>query len=125
MYDLLIKPSNRTPEIKLLASKNTINISGKSTLENSQEFWNPIIDWIKKYLNTNPKSIQVIVDLEYFNTSSSKCILDVFRLFRDYHNINKCVTIKWYYEEDDEDMHYAGEDYETILKMPIQLISKM
>ncbi|MBO7596417.1 MAG: SiaC family regulatory phosphoprotein [Bacteroidales bacterium] len=32
------------------------------------------------------------------------------------------VVINWYYEEDDEDMLEAGEDYQSILKLPFKMV---
>jgi len=32
------------------------------------------------------------------------------------------VKVKWYYEEDDEDMLEAGEDYEAIIDLPFEMI---
>jgi hypothetical protein len=61
--------------------------------------------------------------LKYFNTSSSKCILDVFKKLE---NINKSgnstVIINWHFEEDDEDMSEAGEDYKAIINVPFKMV---
>ena len=34
----------------------------------------------------------------------------------------KELVLKWYYEEDDEDMLEAGEDYESIIRVPFKMI---
>jgi len=65
---------------------------------------------------------EVNVQLEYFNTSSSKCILDVFKKLEAIHKSGNEVIINWYYEEDDEDMLEAGEDYESIIRIPFKMI---
>ncbi len=62
------------------------------------------------------------VQLEYFNTSSSKCILDVFKRLESIVNNGHDVIINWHYEEDDEDMLEAGEDYQSIIKVPFKMI---
>jgi hypothetical protein len=62
------------------------------------------------------------VQLEYFNTSSSKCILDVFKKLEAINKGENDVLINWYYEEDDEDMLEAGEDYESIIRVPFKMI---
>ena len=68
-----------------------------------------------------PNSATVLnVQLEYFNTSSSKCILDVFKKLESVSGSE--VSVKWYYEEDDEDMLEAGEDYEAIIDLPFEMI---
>ncbi len=32
------------------------------------------------------------------------------------------IVINWYYEEDDEDMLEAGEDYQSIINVPFKMI---
>ena len=32
------------------------------------------------------------------------------------------VKVNWYYEEDDEDMLAAGEDYQAIIDLPFKMI---
>jgi hypothetical protein len=65
---------------------------------------------------------EVDVKLEYFNTSSSKCILDLFKQLEKLNQQNTEVKINWYYEEDDEDMAEAGEDYDAIIDLPFKMI---
>jgi hypothetical protein len=33
------------------------------------------------------------------------------------------AVVNWYYEEDDEDMLEAGEDYDEIIELPFRLIA--
>ena len=33
------------------------------------------------------------------------------------------VKIKWYFDEDDEDMEMAGEEYDNLIEVPFELIS--
>jgi hypothetical protein len=62
------------------------------------------------------------VQLEYFNTSSSKCILDVFKKLELVRTTGNDVTVLWHYEQDDEDMLEAGEDYQAIINLPFKMI---
>jgi hypothetical protein len=79
-------------------------------------------DWIDEYA-ANPKA-QTTVDikLEYFNTSSSKCILDLFKLLEKLNEKSTKVKINWFYEVEDEDMAEAGEDYRAIIDLPFEMI---
>ena len=92
--------------------------------ENSIDFYRPVVEWLDTYAESPAKITQVNIQLEYFNTSSSKCILDVFKKLENVFKKNneEGVTINWYYEEDDEDMLEAGEDYQSILKIPFKMI---
>ena len=62
------------------------------------------------------------IKLEYFNTSSSKCILDVLKKLEGIHKSGSEVIINWHFEEDDEDMEEAGEDYQAIIQVPFNMI---
>ena len=88
--------------------------------ENSIEFYKPLIEWISNYSENPKENTLVNIQLEYFNTSSSKCILDVFKKLESISDSS--VSVKWYYEEDDEDMLEAGEDYEAIIDLSFEMI---
>ena len=89
--------------------------------ENAVEFYKPLVDWIGNYGDAAKENTEVNVQLEYFNTSSSKCILDVFKKLESINGKTN-ITIKWHYEEDDEDMLGAGEDYQAIINIPFKMI---
>ena len=63
--------------------------------------------------------MEIHVKLEYFNTSSSKCLMDMLKRVE----ASKCdAEVYWYYEEEDEDMEEAGEDYAAIIQLPFKLV---
>ena len=119
MEDFKLEGSAKTPEIELKSSGDLL-IKGRSIPENSIEFYKPIIDWLDAYEESANANTVLMVQLEYFNTSSSKCILDVFKKLESLSSTE--VSVKWYYEEDDEDMLEAGEDYEAIIDLPFEMI---
>jgi hypothetical protein len=67
-------------------------------------------------------STRLHVQLEYFNTSSSKCILDLFKKLELVRATGNEVLVLWHYEADDEDMLEAGEDYQQIINLPFKMI---
>jgi hypothetical protein len=97
-------------------------IKGRSIPENSVEFYKPLNEWLDQYMQVPLDKTVVNIRLEYFNTSSSKCILDVFKRLESIHKSKHDVEINWFYEEDDEDMLEAGEDYDSIIKVPFKMI---
>lgn len=119
---LNIEGTPKTPTVILNPSTGVIEIKGRSIPENSIEFYRPVVEWLDKYLKNPQPNTVVNIQLEYFNTSSSKCILDVFKKLEVLKKNQKDVIINWYYEEDDEDMLEAGEDYESIIKVPFKMI---
>lgn len=120
---LNIEGSPKTPTIKFDPSSGFLEVKGRSIPENSIEFYKPLVDSLEKYSTGPQKETKVNIQLEYFNTSSSKCILDVFKKLEAIHKSgNSSVTINWHYEEDDEDMLEAGEDYQAIINVPFKMV---
>ncbi|MEF8809977.1 MAG: DUF1987 domain-containing protein [Bacteroidales bacterium] len=122
MESLSIEGTNKTPSVKLDPVSGVIEIKGRSIPENSIEFYRPIVEWLDEYAKNPNKKTRVNVQLEYFNTSSSKCILDIFKKLESLKKSRNEVIINWYYEEDDEDMLESGEDYESIIRIPFKMI---
>ncbi len=112
----------KTPTVELNADKGLIEIKGRSIPENSVEFYAPVIEWLEAYAKSPKAETEVNIQLEYFNTSSSKCLLDVFKKLEVIFKDGIEMTINWFYEEDDEDMLEAGEDYQSIIKIPFKMI---
>ncbi len=122
MKNISINGSPKTPEVNFDYEKGIVEIKGRSIPENSIEFYKPMIDWLEEYTKSPQSKTTVNIQLEYFNTSSSKCILDVFKKLEVLSKDNKDVEVNWYYEEDDEDMLEAGEDYQSIIRIPFKMI---
>ena len=122
MDTLSIEGTPKTPTVRFDGSKGIIEIKGRSIPENSIEFYKVLVEWLELYAKEAKPQTTVNIQLEYFNTSSSKCILDVFKKLEAIHKANQGVTINWYYDEDDEDMLEAGQDYESIICIPFKMI---
>ncbi len=122
MENLILEGSAKTPKVTFDAVGGTLELKGRSIPENSIEFYKPINNWIEEY-GSSPKGITTVdIKLEYFNTSSSKCILDLFKQLEKLNNGDTEVKINWYFEEDDEDMEEAGEDYQAIIDLPFNMV---
>ncbi|MBL7943575.1 MAG: DUF1987 domain-containing protein [Flavobacteriales bacterium] len=119
MQDIEITGTNKTPSVRFIAARGLLELKGRSIPENSIDFYKSLLNWTEEYAaNPQPETV-VHVQLEYFNTSSSKCLLD---LFKRLEGVNGRVEVHWYYEQDDEDMLEAGEDYEAIIGIPFRMI---
>lgn len=117
-----IEGTPKTPTITFDLQKGFLEVKGRSIPENSIEFYKPLTDWLEKYASKPQGATNVNIQLEYFNTSSSKCILDVFKKLEAIHKGGSQTVINWYYEQDDEDMLEAGEDYQAIINVPFKMI---
>ncbi len=122
MEELIVEGSSKTPTIKFNPETGYLLVRGRSIPENSIEFYKPLVDALEAYNKNSKSQTKVDIQLEYFNTSSSKCILDVFKKLEVINSGSSEVTINWYYEEDDEDMLEAGEDYQAIISVPFKMV---
>ena len=122
MENIYLQGTQKTPEISFDHAQGVLEIKGRSIPENSIDFYKPMVDWLEEYSKSPVKRTQVNIQLEYFNTSSSKCLLDIFKKLENIHKSKNEVIVNWYYEEDDEDMLEAGEDYESIIRIPFKMV---
>ena len=119
MEDLIIARTAKTPEVSFLALDKTMTLSGRSIPENSIQFFEPLLSWTESFCKSSAGQVEVHVKLEYFNTSSSKCLMD---LLKKLEQCSCSAEVYWYYEEEDEDMQEAGEDYAAIIQLPFKLV---
>lgn len=122
MKKFYLTETSKTPQIECEPESGSFRISGRSIPENSIEFYKPLFDWLDEYVTEPMEKTEMNVQLEYFNTSSSKCLVEVFRRLEKIKKDGKDVVINWYYEEDDEDMEESGEDFKEIISIPINMI---
>jgi hypothetical protein len=122
MENLIIEGSAKTPSVKFDKGSGVLELRGRSIPENSIDFFKPLNDWVEVYGKDPQSATTVDMRLEYFNTSSSKCILDFFKKLEAINGKGTQVQVNWYFEEDDEDMEEAGEDYQAIIALPFKMI---
>ena len=106
-----------TPKIILDKTNKIFEISGRSLPEDSSEFYQPVLEWLGEYANDPLPETIFDFKLEYFNTASSKLILDVLTALEDIEN----AKINWYFYEDDEDMEEAGEEFSELVDVEFEL----
>lgn len=110
-----------TPRVLLDASKGLIEISGKSFPEDAARFYKPILRWIDEYL-TSPNEITYLnFSFNYYNTSSAKKILELIKKLSKLNEAPYKIEITWCYEEGDEDMLNAGNDYSSVVDIPFKI----
>ena len=122
MEKLEVEGTPKTPTIISDSSTGIIEIKGRSNPENSVEFYRPLVNWIEEYISNPGENTTVNVQLEHFNTSSSKSILDIFKRLEAIQKAERKIVINWYYEADDEEILEAGETYETMTDIPFIMV---
>jgi hypothetical protein len=110
MEDLFIKGTESVPMVSF-KTNGEIKLEGRALVEDAFKFFQPLITWAKEFKGDE---LNIEINLEYFNTSVSKQLLDLFRTFDGNPN-NKVINVKWLYEEGDDEMQESGEIYEDLL----------
>jgi len=125
MEKLLLQQTAKTPYICFDANNGTFEVAGKCIPEFAIEFFGPIKNWLDRF-EQEDVSCPIVVNFkfDYYNTASSKCILDFFTKLKNVsQKVN--VTINWYYKEDDDDMLESGRDWEELFRLPFNYIEEI
>ena len=122
MENIQIESTKTTPKVILDYELGTASIEGESYPENAVEFFKPVFAWLNKYKESN-KNLVFTFKLNYFNTSSSKCIMDIFDSLEEYHLKGGSVKVKWMYHVDDDDMMESGREFVDDLELSLELES--
>jgi len=121
MKELKISPTKNSPDI-ILSPDGMIKITGRSIHENVAEYFEPVEEWIKEYIEMPAELTCVDMNLEYFNSASAKVFVHLLELLKHVNLKNKKFIFNWYYEEGDEDIFERGEYFASILDVEFNSI---
>lgn len=119
MEPLQLQSGDDTPAVILDQANARFEISGRSLPEDSVTFYQPIKDWIKEYGKQPNATTDFTFKLDYFNTASSKLVLDLLQLLKDV----KGIHITWYSRDDDEEIQEAGKEFAEQVDIPFDFKS--
>lgn len=114
MNPLYLEGTPDTPTITLNKAEGIFEIAGRSLPEDVIEFYTPAIAWITEYAKAPNPSTVFKFKLDYFNTASSKVILELLQSLKDI----KGIQVEWHSQEDDEDILDAGKEFEEQVPVP-------
>ena len=124
MEKIEITGTEDTPAIILDPENRLMSISGRSLPEDVSVFYKPVFDWLNELKESKRGDMVVEVKLEYFNTASSKILLDIFVILEEICDVTQDkAKVKWHYDQNDEDMLEAGEEYKEIVSIEFEMIS--
>jgi hypothetical protein len=119
-----IEETEYTPAILVNTEDGLIEIRGNSLPENTFEFYKGLMDELAKYFEDPKKITTVNMEIIYFNSSSSKLFFDFFDLLVE-NNDKSNIIINWIFDEENESMEEAGEEFqEDFENLNINLIQK-
>ena len=110
MESLSIIGSNSTPEVNF-NTDGKLSLAGRSLPEDVELFYAPLEKWM---MTLDAEEVLFDINLEYFNSSSSKKILDLLKVL-DANMKVETIEITWHYEEGDDDCLESGQIFEELL----------
>ncbi len=130
MEKLIIEPTANSPRIALDPESRSFEFSGESRPENVRKFYLPILEWLESYTSEQERlkdaertfGLLCQFNFEYFNSTSAKYILDIFKSLNAISGLGIELEIKWLYEEDDEDMLEVGQEMSRMSKLSFEYI---
>lgn len=113
MENLKIEATKSSPEIYFNVETNVLTMTGESYPENTAKFYEPVFNWLENYIAsiTNQK-IVFNIELIYFNSSSSKVLMDIFDILESASKNGKKIKLNWIYDEDNDAALEYGEEFE-------------
>jgi hypothetical protein len=122
MEILQIEGSWKSPHI-ILDPSGIFEIWGRSLPENVIDIYTPVLAWLDAYAKQPAPQTNIEVKLEYFNTSSSKLLYEIFKRFENIKKAGNNINVKWYFESDDADLEEDGKMFADLVNVPIEMVS--
>jgi len=104
MENLIINRTQSTPRVIFNKNGNLL-IEGRSFCEDPLNFYGIIFSWCSRLKATD---VILEINLDYLNTSSSKCLYELVRILDENIKLKK-VDIRWFYDSDDDEMFETGQ----------------
>jgi hypothetical protein len=121
METIKIAATEDTPDVILDPVNNYYEISGRSLPEDVVVFYQPVMKWLEEFGNNPIPGFALSIKLEYFNTASSKLILDILLKLEEIYQNGHQLKVIWNFLASDSDMKEAGEEYSEIVGLPFEL----
>ncbi len=120
MRNIEIPKTQLSPRVILDKDNKIFEISGKSAVENAEDFYKPILDWFTEYFKTPNDNTAIIFYLEYLNSASSVQIGKLLNLFET-NKEKSNITVNWFCETDDETMTEVGTEFKHMFEIQFNL----
>jgi len=121
MSSFLEKYAHNLPVMDFSIENGVFQFSGISNIENATAF-EPTFNSIERYLLEPKKETIIICKFDYFNTATSRLLMEMFETFEKAYNKGNDIKVKWHYSEQDIDMKDSGKLYEELCDLPFEFI---
>jgi len=116
-----IPKTEDTPKVALDQQNDYFEIAGRSLPEDAAKFYDPIKQWIEEYVKQPNANTAFEFKLEYFNSASSKQIVQLIVVLERIIEMGKEVKVIWYYNDVNDLMEEAGEEIKSVVDIPFEI----
>jgi len=110
------------PSVDFNADTGVCEIAGESYIEQTQDFYEPLLDWLHEFMQTEKKKLTFNLKLAYYNTSTSKKILEILELCKRHELKGYEIEFNWFFDGEDLDIEEDIEDFKQISGLNIAMI---
>jgi hypothetical protein len=110
------------PSVNFDGTTGICEMKGESYMEEGYKFCTPLLNWLKEFAVKQRNTVILNIKLTYFNTNSSRLLLDMLDILKKSIDVGGTVTVNWYYELDDPDIKEEVEDFEIETGLTIHMI---
>lgn len=119
----LLEATDETPFVLFSMEQCKLVIRGRSMPENAYRFYQPLIEHIKLHSHFAARQFVVVIELDYFNSSSGRFILELLIEFQKRFKTPGECKVYWVVREDDEIMKDRGTEIKELISLPVELTS--
>lgn len=117
MENIIIPPSERTPEINFDFANGRLGIRGEAYPENASTFFGPVLTALHMYFQMKPNhNVVMDIEMEYFNSSSAKALMNIFKIMDEAVEAGTRAVVRWHCDKGDDIMQEFGEDFSEDLQ---------
>ena len=121
MNDMDLAQTPSTPLVRTDSRAGRLSMAGDSYPENPFEFFQPIIDWLDRYLEERDGPLSCDLTLVYLNTSSIRAMMDIFDRLEEAHKGGRQVSVHWSYDPDNERVGELAEEFKEDCSFPFTI----
>ncbi len=118
---LIIEETDDTPKVVLDKTNGIFEVSGRSLPENAVKFYAPVFQWLEEYIATPNETTKFIFKLDYFNSASTKKILEILIVLEKLAQKNNSVSVSWFYSREDELIKNRGLEIKEMVEVPFEV----
>ena len=94
--ELIIEQTPKTPQIDLNQFTGDLIFSGKSIPENAAKVYEPVLKWVKEYIQKANPTTNLRLNLEYYNTATSIWLTKIIKVLIRINNPDYTLIVHLY-----------------------------